>query len=99
MEKLKMTVWIKQGVLGDLIPVARKGLGRVAKLYESKGRSLYITSLCEANHSHGSLHYDGRAFDIKGDSSVTLPEIKLALGQGWDVIDELNHIHCEFDPK
>ncbi len=92
-----MTVWYKQGVLGDLQQVTRKGLGRVAKLYLSKGSDLYVTSLREGNHMAGSLHYDGLAFDIR--CGVSISEIREALGPGWDVVHEKDHIHCEYDPK
>jgi len=93
-----MTVWIKQGVLGDLQSVAQKGLGRVAKVYEAHSEDLFITSLREGNHSPGSFHYIGLAFDIRpGKSSLSM--IRAALGHDWDVVDEVNHIHCEYDPK
>jgi len=49
-----MTVWYKQGVLGDLQPVARKGLGRLAELLESYDRDIFVTSLRDGNHSAGS---------------------------------------------
>ena len=94
-----MAVWIKQGVLGDLQPVARKGLGRVAKLFETKGRDLFITSIRDGNHMAGSLHYDGLAWDERDDVRFQLIEIREALGPGFDVVPEKDHIHCEYDPK
>jgi len=94
-----MTVWYKQGVLGDLQPVVRKALGKVASLIESNGHDTFITSLRDGNHSSGSLHYDGLAFDLKHYSVTTIANIKLALGSDFDVIDESNHIHIEYDPK
>jgi len=94
-----MTVWIKQGVIGDLQPIARKGLGKVASLYESKGLSLCVTSFRDGNHMAGSLHYDGLAFDFVPVSEITINDIKQILGPQWDVINEQTHIHCEFDPK
>lgn len=90
-------IWIKQGVLGDLQPIARKGLGKVAKLYKTSGLDLFVTSLRDGNHSDGSLHYDGLAFDIR--KGIEIYRIKLALGGGWDVVEEVDHIHCEYDPK
>ena len=94
-----MTVWYKQGVLGDLQPVARKGLGRVARLFETKDDDLFITSLRDGNHLAGSLHYDGLAFDMADDPGYLIDEIRFVLGPDWDVVDEGNHIHCEYDPK
>lgn len=90
-----MTTWIKQGVIGDLQQIARKGLGRVAKV---NSKDLFITSIRDGNHSDGSLHYDGLAFDFRPGKAHMLV-IKKALGKGWDVVDEGNHIHCEYDPK
>ena len=94
-----MTVWFKQGVCGDLVGKAQKGLGRVAKLYNDNGSDLFVTSLREANHSSGSFHYIGQAFDIRDSTKVLLVQLKSVLGNGWDVIPERDHIHCEFDPK
>ena len=94
-----MTVWYKQGVMGCLQNPTRKGLGRVADLYESRGQDLFVTSLKEGNHSPGSLHYDGFAFDIRKHEDIPLSAIKEVLGPEWDVIEEPTHIHCEFDPK
>ena len=93
-----MSVWYKQGVIGDLQPVARKGLGRVAGLYSSMGLELHVTSLRDGNHKAGSLHYDGLAFDIR-PGSLSIHEIKEVLGPSWDVVKESTHIHCEYDPK
>ena len=93
-----MTVWIKQGVRGDLQPVARKGLGKVARVYKSHDQDLFITSLRDGNHSDGSLHYDGLAFDIR-PGIATVTELKMNLGPDWDIINEGNHIHCEYDPE
>ena len=98
-----MTVWYKQGVLGDLQQVARKGLGRVAELFEETGLDLNITSLRDGNHMAGSLHYDGLAFDFQYTNAVSriipVPTIKEALGFGWDIVLGNNYIHCEYDPK
>ena len=94
-----MTVWYKQGVIGNLQQPARKGLGRVARLLKKHGEDLFITSLRDGNHSPGSLHYDGLAFDMHYPHSVTVQHIKAVLGPGWDVVLEPDHIHCEYDPK
>ena len=93
-----MTVWYKQGVIGNLQPIARKGLGNIGNMYAYYGEDLYVTSLRDGNHSMGSLHYDGLAFDFrKGNRS--LDQIRGALSKDWDLVDEDNHIHAEYDPK
>jgi hypothetical protein len=95
-----MTVWNKQGVLGNLQPIAQKGFGRVAAQYTREGQDIYVTSIREGNHKAGSLHYLGLAFDIKR-GKVSKFMIQTALGAGWDVLEypELNIFHCEYDPK
>lgn len=94
-----MTILYKQGVRGDLQPVAQKGKGRVAKLYESKGKDLVVTSQREGTHSPGTLHEIGLAFDFRR-ADVALEDIKKVLGSGWDVLLS-NHgaVHAEYDPK
>ena len=96
---LVMTTWYKQGVIGDLQQPARKGLGRVARLLSSRNEDLFITSLRDGNHSDGSLHYDGLAFDMRYPQLTSIKQIKEKLGPKWDVVVESNHIHCEYDPK
>ena len=59
-----MKIWYKQGVIGQLRPIAQKGLGRVAALYDKEVVDLCITSIQEGTHTPGSLHYCGMAFDF-----------------------------------
>ena len=93
-----MTVWRKQGVIGDLAPIAQKGLGKVASLYEINGEDLYITSIREGNHSPGSFHYIGQAFDFRR-GGITLEAVRGALGDKWDVLNSSHGtFHAEFDP-
>ena len=98
-----MTVWYKQGAIGDLQPIARKGLGKLSTLFASHGLDLFITSLRDSNHMSGSLHYDGLAFDVKYNRQisnlVSLKMIKDTLGPDWDVVQEPDHVHCEHDPE
>ena len=92
-------MWYKQGVIGNLQQIARKGLGNVARMYAHYGHDLYVTALRDGNHSAGSLHYDGLAFDIRPVQGIDDDLVRGALGPGWDVVNEGTHIHCEFDPK
>jgi hypothetical protein len=67
---------------------------------------VFITSTYEGNHSKGSLHYSNDAYDFntididmhKIDQMV-LDGIRIQLGQDFDIVDEANHIHIEYDPK
>ena len=91
-------VWFKQGVMGDLRPIAQKGFGRVAQLYISKGKNLFVTSIRDGNHGYGSFHYLGLAFDLKKEG-VKAKEIRDAVGPGWDLVIHGSHYHLEYDPK
>ena len=97
----KANVWIKQGVLGDMSIPMRKGFGKVAKHYATMGLDTYITSIREANHDQGSLHYDGNAVDIKRQG-LPIMMIKAVLGNDFDVVEypkPMDIFHLEFDPS
>ena len=98
-----MTVWIKQGVCGDLSIPARKALGKVAAHW-GEYEDILVTSIRDGNHMPGSLHYDGHAFDVRWpvhyeDRDVLLDALRDALGPDFDVVGEADHIHIEYDPK
>lgn len=79
----------------------------VAKeVYLNQGYDLVITSLNDAEHSETSLHYSGCAVDLR--TTVINPnedwdriarQIKRRLNKHYDVINEWNHIHLEFQPR
>lgn len=94
---LMFTVWFKQGVVGDLLPTAQKGFGRVARMY-TKREDMYVTCIRDGNHMHGSFHYIGLAWDMR-KGSFSKRDIKKALGKGFDVVEHSTHYHIEYDPK
>lgn len=94
-----MSVWYKEGVCGDLTGVTQKGLGKVARLYDSVGADLYVTAIRDGNHTFGSFHYIGQAFDFRKHPLITLSAIKNVLGKDFDVIEHSTHYHVEYDPK
>ena len=94
-----MTVWYKQGAIGDLSQYAQKGLGKVAGVYEEVGCDLYITAIRDGNHKPGSFHYTGNAFDFKKNEWITKEKLKKALGLDYDVVGHSTHFHVEYDPK
>lgn len=69
------------------------------------GKEMVITSVLDGIHSNNSLHYVGRAFDIRVwiyteyQIKMLMLELKKVLGNGYDIIFEEDHIHIEFDPK
>jgi hypothetical protein len=69
-----------------------------------------ITSGNDSQHMPGSLHFQGRALDFRGNN-ISLPEgrdlkeiVAGLLGRDYDVLFETfanrsnNHLHVEFDP-
>jgi hypothetical protein len=75
-------------------------------VYQQYGRELVITSGTEQDTRHGvtSLHYSGCAVDLRTreltvSSDVIRDQIANRLGVDFDVIDEPDHIHLEYQPK
>jgi len=95
-----MSVFYKQGCVGDLNPTTRKCLGRIHdQLFAPAGLDMLITSIRDGNHSAGSLHPDGGAFDFR-PAHFTKGFIKEVCGSGFDVIESNNGaMHVEYDPK
>ncbi len=96
-----MTVWYKQGVIGDPKREIRRAIGKVHSLHQKSHEDLFVTSIREGNHSAGSLHPDGEAVDFI--RSYTIAAYKEAVGPGYDVLPvtgfEETHVHIEWDPK
>ncbi len=79
-----------------------------AVVIESVIPGAVITSALDGKHSPNSLHYRGRAFDVRAKTIADKPSIltflKAALGAEFDVILENEgtenvHFHIEHDPK
>ncbi len=89
-------------------------IGIAESVYSEVGSVLVVTSLNDSKHSSGSLHYTGRAVDLRtkhlqpgvlqGIRRDTVPAVFAKLRErleplGFDVVLESDHIHVEFDPK
>jgi len=65
-----------------------------------------LTSAHDSTHHDDSLHYVGRAIDVRtremsnSQQQEVLNVCKLKLGPlGFDVVLEKDHLHIEYDPK
>lgn len=74
-------------------------------IYKEKKEEVVVTSLNDGVHSKGSLHYAGLAADLRTsfftiqDQQIVTTKLIAALGDGYDVVLEDDHIHIEFQPK
>lgn len=75
------------------------------KIWDDLGEELVITAGLDGEHSAGSLHYYGRAVDMRTryfdeyDKEEAANLLRRDLGEDYDVIEHTTHIHVEFDPK
>ena len=79
-------------------------LKNAGSIWEALGEELVITCGMNGMHSAGSLHYYGRAVDLRTwyfsdkDKLEAQRLLQLALGEDYDVVLEDTHMHCEYDP-
>ena len=82
----------------------RRSLRTVESIHLEYEIEAVITSTYEGNHGVGSLHYANQAYDLRrsptqSDHTVIVDILKSRLGINFDIVDESNHIHIEYDPK
>ena len=94
---------IKAGVdISRLNREIRRAMPKVAHILWKYEKAFIITSTYEGSHGIGSLHYGNDAFDCRGpkvNRSLCITELKGKLGRHYDVVNEADHIHIEWDPK
>ena len=85
----------------DLIPEIRDRLPELDQVYEEFQTELVITSGKDGVHGKNSLHYEGKAIDLRTWNVLDnlVKRIRVQLGAEYDVILEKDHIHIEWDPK
>ncbi len=109
-----MSLKFKEGVqAGPLHPAIDHAFNIIDIIWDKHFHGVVpiITSLREGTHSVGSLHFGGplgdtrcRACDIrsrnitKHEKTVAITQLRLYLGQAYDIVDEYSHIHVEYDP-
>lgn len=79
----------------------------ICKEIEGVRYEVTITSGTDGTHMKGSKHYSGNAIDIRSRDMMNKTkvareldrQIKLKYAFKYDVIEEKDHIHIEYDPK
>ncbi|MEE9413349.1 MAG: hypothetical protein V3V22_09900 [Methylococcales bacterium] len=67
------------------------------------GRDAMITSARDGRHMISSLHFSGKAIDLRtrdmgGKEKKVVEALKKKLGTSFDIVLESDHIHLEYDP-
>ena len=95
---------VKLGVdISRLKRPMRRGLKSIDVVFRRHGREAVITSTYDGNHSPASLHYANLAIDLRLPTAVMTvlieitTELKQSLGNNYDVVQEHNHYHIEYD--
>jgi len=95
----------------EIHPEVKEARRRLEKAYDKKGNDLRVLSANDSQHGIGSLHPDGKAFDIEDESYdriLTKKEILTILGGNdgyelgqkyFDVVEYDWGYHIEYDPK
>jgi conjugal transfer mating pair stabilization protein TraG len=97
-----------EGVKPEVLEVL-PGLEEIFSRYKA---SLVVTAGTDGKHMKGSLHYVGRALDLRIKRvqmfrrQALCDELRRFLGKGWDVVLEQSkgnpandHVHIELDLK
>lgn len=97
---------VKDGVrIRGLSPEAVVALMMAEPIWRDHAQELVVTSATDGNHSTGSLHHTGEAVDLRtryfqrGESEEVAEELRAALPDSYDVVNEGTHMHVEHDPK
>lgn len=97
---------LKKGVkLDNLKPQTVVAMMIADSIYKKHNQELIVTAGSDGNHMKGSKHYTGEAFDSRtscfnDDERVAVHiELKQELDELYDILDEIDHFHIEFDPK
>lgn len=82
-------------------------VGVANTIFDGFGVKMVISAGRDGEHSPTSLHYSGKAVDLR---TKNIPNETIRAGiftalvnrleeNGFDVVDEHDHFHIEFDPK
>lgn len=72
------------------------------QIFAKYGSELVITSANDGKHKADSLHYAGKALDLRtwhvsGREGQVVADLQRALGDDFDCVAEADHIHIELD--
>ena len=101
---------LKDGVsLDGIVPASVDPIVDAARtVYDRFGKELVITSGTDGRHMQGSLHYVGKALDLRASAPWGYTErvrrqivahLRKELGDAYDVVLHRTHIHVEHDPS
>lgn len=98
--------YIKEGVKCDGITIeCLHAILTIMQCHMEEKQPFTITSISDGKHSKNSLHYKGRAVDIRTRTLMGITPQQMAarikddLGKDYDVVVEATHLHVEYDPK
>jgi hypothetical protein len=82
-----------------LDPILKAALVQIEYVYAKYHTELVITSGKDGKHGEGSLHYEGKAVDLRTWNVLAslVNQLKAHLGPDYDVVLEADHIHIELD--
>ena len=85
-----------------LRPEIQLAIRLASKLFELRGLDFVVTWTTGGTHMKGSLHPKRRAVDsllpTKEEQGI-VDELSEILGPDYDVVNESDHLHMEWDPK
>lgn len=95
---------IKPGAdVSNLHPRIQDTFPKLEAIFSEYNLEPVITAGRDEKHRHDSLHYSGKAIDLRLREYVgqLIIKIRNSVGPDYDVIAEYNppHIHLEYDPK
>ena len=86
----------------DLVPELVMQLPSIDQIYADEYHTeLVITSGKDGIHGKGSLHYEGKAVDLRTWNVLVslVSRLQAELGPNFEVVLEKDHIHVEYDPQ
>ena len=96
---------VKDGAKTEgLKPPIVDAICQLVLLFDQYGVAFVLTEGTGGQHKAGSLHYRGYAIDVRTRDFPewqlphVLDDIDKTLGREYDVIQEVDHFHIEYDP-